>query len=82
MSNFSRRSHQVDEVESGQERGRQLDVLDHGQARVVPAFHRVGRRQDGRTRVEGADHSRLRNRHLVVFTAACMNQVGRAVGMS
>lgn len=76
MTKFGRRSHQVDEVEPGQERGRQLDVFDHGQAGIVPALHRVGRRQDGRTSVEGADHSRLRNRHLVSFTAACIDQMG------
>ena len=76
--NFSGCSHQVDKVKSGQERGWKLDVLDHGQAGVVPALHRVGRRQDGRASVECADHSRLRNRHLFGIAVACINQMGCA----
>ena len=28
--------HQVDEVEAGQQGGRQVDVVDHAQPRVVP----------------------------------------------
>lgn len=59
-------SHQVDEVESGKQRGRQLDVLDYGQARVVTALHRVRRRQNGRACVESANYPSLGDRHLRV----------------
>lgn len=63
-------SHQVDEVESGKQRGRQLDVLDYRQARVVTALYRVCRRQDGRACVESANYPSLRDRHLRVRMTA------------
>lgn len=49
-----RRAHQVDEVEAGHERGRQLDVLHHRQRGVVARAHRVGARKHCEERGRGA----------------------------
>lgn len=57
-------AYQVDEVEAREQGGRQLDVLDNRQLGVVATLDRVGGRQDRRARVEGADDTRLSDRHL------------------
>ncbi len=45
--------HEEEDVEAGEQRGGQVDVLDGGDARVVAAVERVGGREDGGARVEG-----------------------------
>lgn len=45
--------HEEEDVEAGEQRGRQVDVLDGGDARVVAAVERVGGREDRGARVEG-----------------------------
>mmetsp|Transcript_8350 Transcript_8350/g.18191 ORF Transcript_8350/g.18191 Transcript_8350/m.18191 type:complete len:313 (-) Transcript_8350:1741-2679(-) len=54
--------HQIDEVESREERGGQVDVLDDGALGVVLRVDGVGGGEDRGARVEGADDARLGHR--------------------
>eukprot|EP00965_Chrysotila_dentata_P024341 806235-Pleurochrysis_carterae.AAC.2 len=56
------RPHQIDEVESREERGGQVDVLDDGALGVVLRVDGVGGGEDRGARVEGADDARLGHR--------------------
>lgn len=53
--------HQIDEVKSGEESRRQLDVVDHGELRVVLGIDRVGCGQDSRSGIQGANNARFGN---------------------
>lgn len=62
----------------GDEGGREVDVVDDGQAGVVAGAHGVGGRQHGRARIERRNDARLGHRHrlllhnLVQLHANCM----------
>ena len=58
---------EVDEVKAGDERGRQVDVVHDGQARVVARAHRVGRRQHARARVQRGDDACLGHRDCLLL---------------
>jgi hypothetical protein len=54
--------HQVHQIESAQQRGRQINVLRHWQVGVVLATDRVGRSKNGRSGVESGDDASLGDR--------------------